>query len=273
MPVDNILKLYSEVIKSSYLHYGYWDNPESVNLEKITLEEIKNAQIRYIENLSSFIPKNVESIIDVGCGIGGNTSYLLGKKYNVDALSPDDYQKTIINSKFNNSVTFHHTKFEKLVSKKKYDLILESESACYIKIDKGFKVARDILSDKGYLLVSDYFVFFNDGSKNPHFKSSHDIIKYLASAKENGFKLIKEYNQTENTMPTLEYAQYFLKRFINPTLEYGTYSVRKNFPKTFLIIEKLIRKKLDKKKSQLKLIDSKEFKKYRKYMIYLFQKE
>ena len=273
MPVDNVLKLYSKVIKSNYLHYGFWDNPGAVILDDITLQEIKKAQNRYIEHLSSYIPKKVESIIDVGCGIGGNASYLLKKKYKVDALSPDDYQKSVMLSKFNQLVPFHHTKFENFISTKKYDLILESESACYINIDKGFKVAREILSDKGYILASDYFVYFNDGSKNPHFKSSHDMSKYLSGAEENGFKLVKEYDQTDNTMPTLDYAQYFLERFINPTLEYGTYSAKKNFPKIFLIIEKIIRDKLQKKKMQLKLIDSKEFKKHRKYMIYLFQKE
>ena len=37
---------------------------------------------------------------------------------------------------------------------------------------------------------------------------------YLDSAKKNGFDLVKQYDQTDNTMPTLEYADYFLERFI-----------------------------------------------------------
>ncbi|MAJ33746.1 MAG: hypothetical protein CMF95_04290, partial [Candidatus Marinimicrobia bacterium] len=155
----------------------------------------------------------------------------------------------------------------------KYDLILESESACYIKIEKGFKKAKEILNHGGYLLVSDYFVYFRDETKNPHLKSSHDLNKYLSSAKEYGFKLIKEYDQTENTMPTLDYAKYFFERFLNPSLEYGIYSLNKNFPKISMIFKKLASSKFNKKKEQLKLINSNEFRKYRKYMIFLFQKE
>ena len=66
---------------------------------------------------------------------------------------------------------------------------MESESACYIKINEGFSKAREALGDGGYLLASDYFVHFKDTSKNPHLKSSHDLKKYLATAKEQGFEL------------------------------------------------------------------------------------
>ena len=36
MPIDHVLKLYSESIRSPYLHYGFWDNPEAVNTDEIT---------------------------------------------------------------------------------------------------------------------------------------------------------------------------------------------------------------------------------------------
>jgi hypothetical protein len=150
---------------------------------------------------------------------------------------------------------------------------LESESVCYIKIDLGFKKARDTLKNGGYLLASDYFVHFRDGSKNSHLKSSHDKEKYLASAKANGFELIQEFDQTENTMPTLDYGKYFIGRFINPAMEYGIYSAKKNYPKTSAIIGKMIAPKIESKLNQLDLIDSEQFRKYRQYMIYLFQKK
>ena len=84
MYIDHVLKLYSETIRSPYLHYGFWDDPTAVDLDRITLQHIKDAQIRYIEYLTSFIPETVQSILDVGCGIGGNAEYLLKKGYNVE---------------------------------------------------------------------------------------------------------------------------------------------------------------------------------------------
>ena len=273
MSIDHVLKLYSETIQSDYLHYGFWDNPNTIDIESITLQEIKNAQGRYIEHLESFIPKGVKFLLDVGCGIGGNTEYLINQGYKVETLSPDDYQKSVISRKFNNKIRFHHCKFENFKHEDQYDLILESESACYINIDKGFQKARDVLRDKGYLLVSDYFVYYRDDSNNLHLKSSHDMSKYLLSAESNGFNLIKEYDQTENTMPTLDFGKYFIERFITPAFNYGIYSAKKNYPIIFSLMKKLLIAKLKPKKNQLDLLDRNLFCKYRKYMIYLFQKQ
>jgi MPBQ/MSBQ methyltransferase len=273
MSIDHVLKLYSETIRSPFLHYGFWDEPKSVDLDSVNLQEIKDAQGRYIEHLSSFIPSNVKSILDVGCGIGGNADYLHNKGYHIETLSPDDFQRTVIDEKFKGEMKFHHCKFEKFDPQQKYDLILESESACYIKIDQGFEKARETLRDGGYLLASDYFVHHRDGTKTPHLKSSHDMDKYLSSAAAYGFELIKEYDQTENTMPTLDYGKYFIERFINPSIEYGIYSAKKNYPKTARIVGKLMGPKFEAKMDQMDLLDSGLFRKYRKYMIYLFQKK
>ena len=191
MAIDHVLKLYSETIQSPYLHYGFWDNPETINSNVLSIDDIVKAQGRYIEHLSSFIPEDVKKIIDVGCGVGGNAEYLKEKGFEIDVLSPDTYQEEFINNKFNGDMRFYKTKFEDFNSNTIYDLILESESACYIKINEGFSKAREVLRLGGYLLASDYFVHFKDGSKSPHLKSSHDIEGYLSSASANGFKLLE----------------------------------------------------------------------------------
>ena len=36
MPIDHVLKLYSESIRSPYLHYGFWDEPEKIDPKKLT---------------------------------------------------------------------------------------------------------------------------------------------------------------------------------------------------------------------------------------------
>ena len=96
MSIDHVLKLYSETIQSSYLHYGFWDEPNSIDLDSVTLPEIKKAQERYIDHLASLIPEGVNSILDVGCGIGGNAAYLMDKGFQVETLSPDSYQHSVI---------------------------------------------------------------------------------------------------------------------------------------------------------------------------------
>ena len=89
MAIDHVLKLYSETIQSPYLHYGFWDDPKTIDTNLLSIEDIVNAQGRYIEHLASFIPEDVKNIIDVGCGVGGNAAYLKEKGYLIDVLSPD----------------------------------------------------------------------------------------------------------------------------------------------------------------------------------------
>ena len=272
MPIDHVLKLYSESIRSPYLHYGFWDDPESIDPNELTLDDMVKAQGRYIEHLASFIPEEVKTILDVGAGIGGNSSYLISKGYEVEALSPDEYQETVFKEKYDGQVKFHRSKFENFEPEKKYDLVFESESACYIEIEPGWKTAQKTVRDGGYLLASDYFLYHNDGSGDWHIKASHDEKNYIKKAEEYGFKLIKEFDQTENTMPTLDGAKALMERFIFPTLEFSSNYLGKNHPFILKVIKKAFGKKVDDKMKQLSLLDSKDFKKYKRYMIYLFQK-
>ena len=272
MPIDHVLKLYSESVRSPYLHYGFWDDPKSVSAENLSLHDIVAAQDRYIEHLTSFIPEDVKTILDVGAGIGGNSSYLLNKGYKVEALSPDDYQEQVFAEKYNGEVRFHRSKFEDFNPEKQYDLILESESACYIQIQPGWKTARKTVRDGGYLLASDYFLHHNDGSGDWHIKASHNEKVYLDIGEEYGFKLLREYDQTENTMPTLDSAKAFMERYIYPTVEFSSNYMDNNYSFIMKILKKAFGKRVNEKMKQLSLLDSNEFRKYKRYMIFLFQK-
>ena len=272
MPIDHVLKLYSQSIRSPYLHYGFWDDPGSIDPEKLTLDDMVKAQGRYIEHLASFIPEEVKTILDVGAGIGGNSSYLISKGFEIEALSPDEYQETVFAEKYNGKVRFHRTKFEDFEPEKKYDLVFESESACYIQIEPGWKTAQKTVRDGGYLLASDYFLHRNDGSGDWHIKASHDEKNYMKKAEEYGFKLIREYDQTDNTMPTLDGAKALMERFIFPTVEFSSNYLDKNHPFILKLIKKTFGKRVNDKMNQLSLLNSKDFKKYKRYMIFLFQK-
>ena len=47
MAIDHVLKLYSKTIQSSFLHYGFWDDPSLVNLESMTLRGEKSSDSLY----------------------------------------------------------------------------------------------------------------------------------------------------------------------------------------------------------------------------------
>ena len=83
---------------------------------------------------------------------------------------------------------------------------------------------------------------------------------------------MSEFDQTENTMPTLDYGKYLVDRYMNPTIDYAISSAKKHYPFITYLLQKMFGKKLKLKKNQAELIDSKLFRKYRKYMIFLFKK-
>ena len=84
--------------------------------------------------------------------------------------------------------------------------------------------------------------------------------------------MIREYDQTDNTMPTLDGAKAFMDRFIFPTVEFSSNYLDKNYPFVLKVLKKAFGKKLEDKMKQFSLLESNDFKKYKRYMIYLFQK-
>ena len=121
-------------------------------------------------------------------------------------------------------------------------------------------------------MASDYFLYHNDGSGDWHIKAAHDEKVYMETAEKFGFKLIREYDQTENAMPTLDGVKAFMERFIYPTVEFSSQYMDKNYPFILKVIKKAFGNKVDKKLKQFSLLESDEFRKYKRYMIYLFQK-
>jgi len=273
MAVDHVLKWYARTIRSPYLHYGYWEDPERVDPESIGLEDIAIAQERYITRLAETIPDDVRSILDVGCGIGGNAAFLIQRGFDVEVLSPDRYQEEVIGKKFQGNLTFHRTKFENFYPTRQYDLVLESESAAYIKPRSGFDAAGRCLESGRYLLVSDYFIVEDDQSGSPLLKGAHRLEPYLEAAQERGFTLIKEWDITAHILPTLWAAEVFVNRFVWPTTDYLLHSVERKHPKLLASLKLLFQGLLNRKQKQLQLIDSQAFQKYRRYLVFLFQKE
>ncbi|NOZ74524.1 MAG: class I SAM-dependent methyltransferase [FCB group bacterium] len=275
MAVDHVLKWYARTIQSPYLHYGYWDDPETIDPKTFSLKDILQAQEQYITHLAEQIPDDVRSILDVGCGIGGNgnAAFLLDRGYSVEVLSPDKYQEAVIGEKFGDTLRFHRTKFENFTPDHRFDLILESESAAYIKIQPGFEAAHRCLRPGGYMLVSDYFVINEDESGSPHLKGAHRLTPYLEAARTAGFSMVKDVDITPHILPTLNGAHAFVNRFVWPTTEYVLYSIKRKHPKLLASLRLMFNGIWKRKQKQLALIDSQEFQKYRRYKVFLFQKE
>src|SRR5690606_11221288 len=73
---DVMLKFFLDITGTDYLHFGMWEPGDPLELEYL-----QAAQERYAEHLLSLIPKGVRSILDVGCGVGGNARKMAERGY------------------------------------------------------------------------------------------------------------------------------------------------------------------------------------------------
>ncbi|MBP5971881.1 class I SAM-dependent methyltransferase [Brasilonema sp. CT11] len=209
---------YMGVTGSSYLHYGYWETlPHSG--EELTLTSLRAAQQAYTDKLFSFIPQGISTVLDVGCGIGGNAKYLLERGFNVEGLAPDALQQEKFIKNTNGQVPFYLTRFEDFQQTHSYDLILFSESSQYIAVDDLAQGAARLLSSGGYLLIAD--MMRSDPEYQEGIFSNCHVTSVLQEALERaGFSLIKSEDISNSIAPTIDLSLDYFRSFGLTTMKY-----------------------------------------------------
>ncbi|KAB8331010.1 class I SAM-dependent methyltransferase [Scytonema tolypothrichoides VB-61278] len=209
---------YMGVTGSSYLHYGYWETlPDSS--EELTLSSLRAAQEAYTAKLFSFIPKGISTVLDVGCGIGGNAKYFLERGFSVEGLAPDALQQEKFIKNTNNKVPFYLTRFEDFQPTHSYDLILFSESSQYIAVNDLAQGAGRLLSSGGYLLIAD--MMRSDPEYQEGIFSNCHVTSVLQEALERaGFTLIKAEDISNSVAPTIDLSLDYFRTFGLTTMKY-----------------------------------------------------
>ncbi len=212
------LEYYLGLTDSPYLHYGYWE-PLPTSTEELTVARLRAAQEAYCVHLLSFVPAEVKSVLDVGCGLGGNAAYLLDRGFAVEGLAPDEFQRSRFLEQTNFQAPFHLTTFEQFQSPHSYELVLFSESSQYIAADDLAKGAVRLLSNGGYLLLAD-MLRVDPQYRSGIFSNCH-VTAELHTALENaGFSLIKTEDISTQVVPTIDLSVHLFRTFGLTTMKY-----------------------------------------------------
>ncbi|MHC5848736.1 class I SAM-dependent DNA methyltransferase [Nostoc sp.] len=209
---------YMGLTNSSYLHYGYWE-PLPTQGEELTLTRLRVAQESYAAKLLSFIPESIKTVLDVGCGIGGNAAYLCDRGFIVEGLAPDALQQERFIKNTNSQVPFYLTRFEDFHTSNSYDLILFSESSQYIAALDLAQGAARLLDSGGYLLLAD-MMRSDDEYQKGIFSNCHVASELQAALEQAGFKLIKTEDISTQVAPTIDLCVDNFRTFGLTTVKY-----------------------------------------------------
>lgn len=193
---------YLGLTNSNFLHYGYWEELP-IPGEELTITRLRVAQEAYSLKLLSFIPAAVKTILDVGCGIGGNANYLRDRNFLVEGLAPDVIQQTKFIENTQGKIPFHLSRFEDFSGTKSYDLILFSESSQYITVNDLAEGTSRLLNDDGYLLVAD-MMRVDEEYQEGIFSNCHLKQDLKLALGEAGFTLIKSEDISQEVAPTID---------------------------------------------------------------------
>ncbi len=259
--VNAALRFYHEVLGLDHLHYGLW------NGEPRNLEGLKAAQHRFSCHLREWIPDDVRSILDVGCGTGSTSLLLKEAGFRVEGLSPDPYHRDIFARRV--AEPFHLRRFQEFEPPRIYDLVLMSESAQYIWLDRIFPAVRRSGAPGGYLLVADYFTV--NGCHGALAKSGHPLDAFLERAEDCGLLLERSEDVTEAVAPTLALARSWLEAYVEPCLSMASDSLASRHPHVARLGRWLFRSRIAKMFELKRLVDCEEFRRNKRYFFLLFR--
>ena len=258
--VATSLRFLHEVLGLERLHYGLWADEPS------TLDGLKAAQDSYSELLLGWLPEGVETILDVGAGVGVDAAELARRGYRVEALSPDPYQAAVFTQ--HTEVPFHLARFQDFTPAGPFDLVLMSESAQYIWMEALFDKVLEA-APGGWWLLADYFL--REAPRSSSRKTAHPLPDFERRAAAAGFVLEKRLDVTEAVLPTLSLAAAWIEHYVEPSMEILGDNLASRHPRLFRWAGGWMTRKLTSMTTARADFDPEEFAKSHRYEIMLFR--
>ena len=233
---DPQLILYDRILKTGFLHYGYFDDPEKA-ADKISLDDIRQAQIRYAKLITEQIKTDKGTVLDVGCGMGGLIHMLLQKGMKTMGVTPDRAQVNYISQKYPQADILR-SKFQRMPLDnylEYFDTVIHSESLQYMGLKKSIENVLALLKPQGRWIVTDYF-----RTAEAHEKSGHYWEDFLQMLDIYNLKIVHQLDITENIKPTLAYIYMWGNEIGKPLFDFMAGKLEKKHPGKHYILKDVI---------------------------------
>lgn len=265
---DAQLALYSQILPSDFLHYGFFEDP-AIQPEDIRLSDLVRAQLRYSELLLDLAGSSAEPVLDVGCGMGGLSRMLQGRGFSPVALTPDKLQAAHIKATLPD-VPVVRCKFEQLPWTEythRFGTIITAESLQYLKLEQALPILQRILRPDGRWVACDYF-----HSATISDKACHNWDEFSQTVRAAGWKLTFERNITSHVLPTLAYLHMWAVRFGMPLMEFAFLRLRRKQPGLHHLISDALEVCRGIVQQNIQVIDPEKFARDRRYMLLVMER-
>jgi len=300
------LLLYNRMLPGDFLHYGYFDDPDTPP-EEVSFAGLHRAQRRYAENLAERIGRPGEPVLDAGCGMGGMLGLLRSAGHDVTGLTPDRFQVDHIRRAYP-GVPVLHSRFEDMLSDKLwhdfvhqsdvtvssdphdgrsdrsmnrfkayFGTIIHSESIQYMRAEGVFAVMRTVLAPGGTWIVADYFrrddpdagsaAGLPAGRPRPRNRSGWRLGAFRDQLGENGFRVVRETDITAHVLPTLGFARLLADRIGLPALDFATDKLRAKSPGLHYVVENVAERAREAARRGAAVLDPAAFAAHKRYLM------
>lgn len=249
------------------LHYGYWP----AELERVP-QNLAAAQAAYTELLITHIPQGAKSVLDVGCGAGNTARKLVERGYKVDGVSPNSFLTAVARQTLRERVTIFETKFQDLVTDRRYDVVLFSESLLFIPLEQGLAKALSLLNPGGHILITDIFRVPAEG-KSP-IGGGHELPKFRETVARFPLAPVTDFDMTAGIAPTFDLVNRATLDTVEPAYRLILDRITIKYPLVMRLLRWWFRKKIQRyeQKHFSGRRDGANFMKYKSYRLLLFRR-
>lgn len=268
------LHLYSRMLPGDFLHYGYFDDPDTP-AEEISFADLYRAQLRYAQKLIERIGAPAAPVLDAGTGMGGMLGLLGSAGHDVTGLTPDRIQVDHIRRAYPDvpvlCCRFEDTPVDRF--KAYFGTIVHAESVQYMEPEGVFAVVDKMLQYSGTWIVADYFRVGDADAvararrRAGANRSGWRLESFRNRVRAHGFEITDETDITDHVLPTLAFARLLADRIALPVLDFAHDKLRAKTPGLHYVLEDAAERARDAAVRSAEVLDPAVFAAHKRYLI------